>query len=112
MCSTLHCYPQACPPPPAVLTLARQLSRITDERGLFRYVSKSLKAFEQVSFAKLLEKGATAGGEEACEDGNRSSHTEHSHQDGFSPDALAGAMMAGLEENILEFGVLAEAVER
>lgn len=91
------------------------MNETADEWGLYRYVTKSFKAFEQDSFAKALEKDATVSGlsvdVEPGEDGN-GRDTGFAHPDGSLVEAVAGAMVAGLEENILEFDILEEAVER
>lgn len=71
---------------------------------------------EQTFFAKAFEKSANAcepsGGEEACGDGNGSTDTNFPQRNGFLAENIAGAMVEGLEERILEFDVLQKLVER
>ncbi|CAN0121203.1 unnamed protein product, partial [Ectocarpus fasciculatus] len=91
---------------------APQIKPVACEGDIYRYVSQSLIAFEQVVFERACEKGATrrhSGDDEPCED-DRGGATPH----GNAPQAeeVADAMVAGLKDGLVDFEHLEETADR
>ncbi|CAN0140050.1 unnamed protein product, partial [Ectocarpus sp. 12 AP-2014] len=89
-----------------------QANPAATELDVFRYVTQSLTAFEQLVFEKVCEKSATirpASNDEPCEEdgGGGSPH-------GNAPQAeeVSDAMVTGLKDGLIDFEHLQEAVDR
>ncbi|CAN0123886.1 unnamed protein product [Ectocarpus sp. 6 AP-2014] len=89
-----------------------QANPAATELEIFRYVTQSLTAFEQLVFEKVCENGETirpSSDDEPCEEdrGGGSSH-------GNAPQAedVSDAMVMGLKDGLIDFEHLQEAVDR
>ncbi|CAM9343954.1 unnamed protein product [Ectocarpus sp. 12 AP-2014] len=83
-----------------------------NERDLFRYISQSLHAFEELVFEKACEKSATRrhlSADEPCEE-DRGSGSPH----GNAPQAVdvSDAMVTGLNDGLIDFEHLQDTVDR
>ena len=88
-----------------------QLSVGADQRELYVYVTRWLRAFEQAVLAKACERNAAVGG--LSEDAHpRGEDNTPPHQGAPLPSDVAEAVVVGLRENMLQFERLEEMVER